>query len=103
MTEERRKYSIALQFTKDQEGDLIPGVCIGGIAKRLITAMVGIDPYDEYDEGDLRYETDDAEVFAILLKLAYIIAKGGWFSIEPMPPGIGVFHLPSRRGRLDEE
>ena len=87
------KYHIALKFTKDTEDCIKSGVWTGDIARRMIFCEIGLDPSTDNGDGDIRYDTDNAEKFAYLMVVAHRHSDGGWFCVEPMPKGITVYHF----------
>ena len=90
-----KKYEVAFDFTSEKQEDLRSEVYAMSAGKRLIKAELGLTP--SVDNGcDVRYATDDPAEALELLKLAFTISAGGWIVCEPMPKGIGVFHLPTR-------
>ena len=91
------KYEIAFCFTSDKQESLKEGILPESAAKRLIKATLGLEPKTDNGNGDIRYQTDDAEVAMELLKMAFLDSDGGWLIIRPMPKDRSVFHLPVRK------
>ncbi len=96
MPSERLKYHVQLNFTDDRQEALLPRVMTTAAAVRLIIAEQGMEPSCVNHPGDVRYDTDDPVKALELLKYAFTIADGGWWSIQPMPERSAVFHLPRR-------
>ena len=88
-----RKYSVAFRFSTDRQDDLKTGIYTETAGKRLIKAELELDPDVDNGSGDVRYHTDDPIKMLELLKLAFTIADGGWWTMKPMPKGENVFHI----------
>lgn len=90
------KYEVKFEFTRDGQEYLLEKVWSESIGKRIIKAELGLDPAVDNSNGDIRYQTNDAAIFAELLKLCVLHSAGGWWCSEPMPKDYIVFHLPQR-------
>jgi len=88
-----RKYSVAFRFTIDTKENLRPGIYTESAGKRLIKAELNLDPDVDNGGGDVRYYTEDPAIALELLKLAFTISNGGWWTMSPMPKDQNVFHL----------
>lgn len=87
------KYRIKFDFTDDRKDDLKEGIWTTSVAKRIIKAEHNLEPCTENSGGDIRYETDNAEIAMALMELVFTVSEGGWWSIEPMK---GVYHIYRR-------
>ncbi len=94
-----KKYEVRFDFTGDSQDVLLSTVWPYSLGVRIIEAELSITPAICNGPSDVRYQTDDAEKFAELLKLAFQFSAGGWAVIEPMPKNSVVFHLPMRGGK----
>lgn len=90
------KFSVKFDFTSDRQEELRAGIWNVSVGQRIIKAELGLDPGTINSGGDIRYYTDDANIFAELLKICMCHSDGGWFCINPMPNDSTVFHLPHK-------
>lgn len=90
------KFSVKFDFTSDRQDDLKAGIWPATVGMRIIKAELGLEPGTINRDGDVRYYTDDANIFAELLKICMCHSDGGWFTIDPMPTGSTVFILPHK-------
>ena len=83
-------HHIKFTFTRDETEELVQNVWTVSVARRIIHAELDILPYKEQSGGDIRYETDDADVFVKLLRIAFEHAESGWWRTDDMT---NVFHI----------
>ena len=93
---EKFKYEISFDFTKDSQVNLRENIWPETLAKRIIKSEFGLDPNIDNGAGDIRYATNDPEMFIELLKILQYASGGGWWCSEQMPQGYTVFQNGTR-------